>query len=80
MSEATKRNVPTVEPCFYENRRNFPPDELLKFTGQHVAWSLDGARIVASGPTMDAAEEQLRAAGIDRSHVVWGYVDPLDEG
>ena len=42
--------------------------------------SLDGARILASGTTMDAAEEQLRAVGIDRSHVVWGYVDPLDEG
>jgi len=78
MGEAVKRDIPSIEPCYFENRRNFPPEELLKFAGKHVAWSLDGARILASGDTMEEVEERLLAAGIDPSRVVGDYVDPPD--
>jgi hypothetical protein len=35
---------------FVKNRNAFPADELIRFTGQHVAWSPDGTRILASDP------------------------------
>jgi len=59
-----------------ENRRNFPPDELAKYAGRYVAFSLDGTRILASGESMEAVEEHLTAAGIDPRQVVGSYIDP----
>jgi hypothetical protein len=65
---------------FSENRSKFPPEELARFSGQYVAWSPDGTRILASGADADAVENKLIAAGINLSAVVLGFVDPLDEG
>lgn len=64
---------------FPENRRNFPLDELSKYAGQHVAWSADGTRILASGATDELVEDELLRAGIDPGTVVFGFVDPPDE-
>jgi hypothetical protein len=50
---------------FQENRCRFPPDQLLPYSGQHVAWSLDGTSILASGQDMEEVENKLVAAGID---------------
>jgi hypothetical protein len=33
---------------FVKNRNAFPADELDRYSGQHVAWSPDGKRILAS--------------------------------
>lgn len=73
---------PTVRPdtgSYSENRRKFPPEELAKYAGQWVAWSLDGTRILGHGEDQDAVEAQLQAAGINYSDVVWSSVPPLDE-
>jgi Family of unknown function (DUF5678) len=78
MGEAVKKDIPTIEPCFYENQRKFPPDELSKFAGKHVAWSLDGTRILASGDTDEEVENNLLALGIAPNRVAVGYVDPPD--
>jgi hypothetical protein len=59
---------------FLENQRRFPPDELAKYAGQCVAWSLDGTKILASGADLDSAEEQLRQAGVSTRDVVWSSV------
>jgi hypothetical protein len=73
-------NQPTSKPLdlaeYAENRRQFPPEELLKYAGQYVAFSLDGARILASGTTEEALERQLLAAGIEPSQVVGSYIPP----
>jgi hypothetical protein len=61
---------------YSQNRRKFPPEELAKYAGQYVAFSLDGIRIVASGTTEDDMEKHLQAAGIDPSQVVGSYVPP----
>ena len=35
---------------FVRNRNAFPADELGRYSGQHVAWSPDGTRILTSDP------------------------------
>jgi hypothetical protein len=55
---------------FDENRWRFPPEELLPYAGQYVAWSLDGTHILASAATEEDLEQKLVAAGVDPSQVV----------
>jgi hypothetical protein len=75
----TKPTVePSVEECFYENQRNFPPEELAKYYGRHVAYSRDGASILASGRSYEEVQEIVKSAGLDPSRVVFGYVDDPD--
>lgn len=73
-------NLPTREEIgeFIRNRQNFPLEELVKYAGKHIAYSLDGKRILASGETAEEVDQQLIAAGIDPSRVVGSYVDPLE--
>ena len=63
---------------FDENRSKFPLEELAEYAGKHIAFSLDGTRILASGDTIEEVEEQLIAAGINPNQVVGSYVDPPD--
>jgi hypothetical protein len=63
---------------FAENYCKFPPEELAKHGGKHVAFSPDGTRIVASGDSLDEVLEQLQTAGIHFSQVVHAYIDPPD--
>jgi hypothetical protein len=63
---------------FGDNRSRFPPEDLLPYAGQHIAWNGDGTRVIASAPDWEALEQKLQAAGIPGDHVVFGYVDPPD--
>lgn len=62
------------------NRARFPRTELAKFQGAWVAFSADGCRIVASGPTIEQLEEQVVASGEDPQRVVreW-FAGPEDD-
>ena len=81
MSANGKKPDPPWLDHFEENRAKFPLDELAKYAGQYVAFSLDGTRILASADTMEAVEEKLVVAGIDPSRVVGSYIDgPEDYG
>ena len=51
-------------------RWRFPPEELLQYAGQYVAWSLDGTHILASADTEEELEQKLVATGVDPSQVV----------
>ena len=64
---------------FFENQQKFPPAELMKYAGLHVAWSWDGTRVVASAPTEEDLYAKLEAEAIDPQRVVFAYVDPLDQ-
>jgi hypothetical protein len=44
---------------FIRNTNAYPEDELLKYAGQHIAWSGDGKSIVASAPTLDELYVEL---------------------
>jgi hypothetical protein len=70
-------DIPWLEPCFFENQKKFPPEELEKYAGQHIAWSWDGSRILASAPEEAELYQKLQDAGVDANRVVLGYVDPL---
>jgi hypothetical protein len=60
---------------FEENQRRFPLEELAKHGGKHIAWSLDGSRILASAETIEEVVAQLEAAGIDPHRVMHDYVE-----
>jgi hypothetical protein len=64
--------------CFEQNRARFPSDDLLRYLGQHIAWSLDGSRILANGVTEEEVEERLQGAGIDPGQAVLEYIPATD--
>jgi hypothetical protein len=68
-------DIPWLGADFFENQHKFPPEELLKYGAQHIAWSWDGARILASAADYESLDQKLREAGIDPSRVVHDYVD-----
>jgi hypothetical protein len=79
MADHQKQTTMPDLSSFRENKNKFPPEELARYVGQHVAWSPDGTRILASGDSMSAVDEQLQAAGIDPSMVVFDFVFPPDQ-
>jgi hypothetical protein len=62
-----------------QNRSEFPEEELKKYYCRHVAWSLDGTRIVASGEDDQQVFDAARAAGYTTEQVVFSYVPYPDE-
>ena len=65
---------------FLKNRSAFPLEELVKYEGHWVAWSPDGAAILASSSVSeDALDDLVRAAGQDPSECVMSYVPGPDE-
>jgi hypothetical protein len=48
---------------YLENRVQFPLDELARYAGRWIAWSPDGARIVAHASDPEALDELVRTAG-----------------
>ena len=63
---------------FSVNTKEFPREELAKYSGRFIAWSLDGKCILASGEDNEEVDKNLKTAGIDPSQVVHDYVEPLD--
>jgi hypothetical protein len=47
------------------NRTMFPPDELIRYAGQWIAWSPDGSRIVANATDPERLDDLVRAVGED---------------
>ncbi len=71
-------DVPWIDPSFFANQRQVPQEELLRYAGQHIAWSWDGATILAGDPDRRALDQKLRALGIDPGRVVHDYINALD--
>jgi hypothetical protein len=63
---------------FDENMRKVPFEDLARYVGKHVAWSLDGTRIVASGNDVKEVNDKVVAAGIPPHRVVFDYIDDPD--
>jgi hypothetical protein len=63
---------------FSVNTNAFPRDELAKYSGRFIAWSMDGRCILASGENNEEVDRNLRVNGIDPSQVIHDYVEPLD--
>jgi hypothetical protein len=64
---------------FVKNRNAFPADELARYVGQHVAWSPDGTRILASDEDPLKVFAAVRAAGYDTRETMIEAVSSPDE-
>lgn len=78
MSDQPRDGVWVNSNLFNENSSKVPYEELAKYAGQVIAWTLDGTRILASGADELDVANKLRAAGIDISRVVFDNV-PLGD-
>lgn len=75
MSEKTKPD----RRVYVENRQKFLPEDLLPYAGQWVAWSADGARIVAHHEDLGELTRMVEAEGLDREEVVFDCIPPGGE-
>jgi hypothetical protein len=60
------------------NRALFPVEELARHRGEHVAFSLDGTRIVAHGAIEEEVIAELERLGLSSADVGWTYVPDED--
>ena len=63
---------------FLQNRRQFPLDQLAKYAGKHVAWSPDGASIVASDEDLAKVIAAVQVLGFDPAECVVSCVPSSD--
>jgi hypothetical protein len=55
---------------FLERRAAFPVEMLAHYAGRWIAWSPDGARIVAEADAPEDLDDRVRAAGEDPERCV----------
>jgi hypothetical protein len=55
---------------FLEHRAELPAESLALYEGRWIAWSPDGARIVADADTPEDLDDRIRAAGEDPEQCV----------
>ncbi|MBY0229058.1 MAG: hypothetical protein K2W96_07255 [Gemmataceae bacterium] len=58
-----------------QNRAHFPPERLVPYAGQQIAFNWDGTEIIASAPSDIELVALLHARGIPRACYVVSYVD-----
>lgn len=63
---------------FNKNRLAFPPEELLQYRGQYIAWSPDGKHVVASDRDPARLDDMVQELGYDPSEVVFSSVPDVD--
>jgi hypothetical protein len=68
-------SFPWLERAFFENQNQVGPEALVPYAGQHIAWSWDGTRIVASAADEADLRRKVAEAGHDPNRVVYAYVD-----
>jgi hypothetical protein len=64
---------------FLRNRQHFPADELARYAGKYVAWSPDGASILASDEDELRLDQIIKAAGHDPADILVSFVPFPDE-
>ena len=75
--DASKGINPVAQ--FWENRAKFTLDQLRPYLGQWVAFSKDGAHIVAADPDLVVLGRKLVEAGQDPQQVTFEQIWPGDE-
>jgi hypothetical protein len=61
---------------FAENRNKFPPEELVKYLGQYVAWFPDGSGILDSDTDSLVLWERIKASGDDPA---WYFIEYITD-
>jgi hypothetical protein len=60
------------------NRQQFPPEELAKYAGKHVAWSPDGTSIIASDEDLLRLDAKITNGGYNPAEILVSTV-PAEE-
>jgi hypothetical protein len=55
---------------FDKNRLAFPPEELVQYRGQYIAWSPDGSRIIASDEDDGRLYASIEELGYDPAEIL----------
>ena len=79
MSKTTTNNGRPDRGVYVKNRSAFPLEELAKYGDQWVAWSLDGANILAHHEDLLAVGRLLDAAGVGHEDVSFEWIPPGGE-
>jgi hypothetical protein len=66
-------NWPPVDPNFY---RNQDPQDLIRYRGQWVAWSLDGRRVLFASRDAEQLFAQIDQAGLTADEYVVAGIPP----
>jgi hypothetical protein len=74
-TNASRRDPPGFE-FANANRAAFPVEQLIPFEGKYIAWTADCTRILTSGADLIEVENNLVAAGIDPSQVIFEFIPP----
>jgi hypothetical protein len=64
---------------FRTNRASFSRSQLEKYRGLWIAFDASGTRIIASGESLDEADQQVRMAGEDPNEVVFERVPGIED-
>lgn len=64
---------------FQKNRQQFSAEELAKHAGKYVAWSADGASILAANEDELQLARAIQAAGYDSAEILIAFVPAEDE-
>ena len=64
---------------FILNRNAFPPEELARLVGKHIAWSPDGMRIVACDEDPLKVVAAVKATGYDPGETLIEAITSPDE-
>jgi len=74
MSNQSKDGRCVNSNLFTENANKVPYEELHKYAGQVIAWTLDGTRILVGGTDELDVAAKLKEMGIEVSQVVFDNV------
>jgi len=77
MTDKNGRPIPDLS-RYSRNKRKYPPEDLMKYAGQWVAWNTEGTQVLAAAEDLDGVIAALVAAGHDPQFAVYDHRDPLD--
>ena len=63
---------------FHKNQQSYPPEDLLQYSGQYIAWSPDGSRVIASDKDFLKLDDTVKAMGYDPSKTLISTVPDVD--
>jgi WD40-like Beta Propeller Repeat len=63
---------------FIKNQHAFPPEDLLQYRGQYIAWSPDGSQVIASDKDFLKLDDTVQALGYDPSQTLISTVPDVD--
>lgn len=79
MSEKPNSKARVDRRVYVENRRKFTLEEINRYAGQWVAWSVDGSKVVAHHEDLKEAARLVQEAGLTWEDVIYDRIPPEGE-